>query len=238
MAEQRVAQRLAEHHAPRDEGAGDRALRVRPQQHADLGDHAHPVDPHRHRLDVEDRHAASHVRQLGVGEPGRVRLVGLGVGRSHGAHAPVSTVTHGPSDHPQRRRHLRHLQLTEIPDAVAGPGEVADRGRGGEHQSRRPRRGRPRLRREDARRRALDPRLGPRRHHHRGRRRCRRRRSSGDRVLGFSQWFKGGPGLQRCQVALPRRQRRGRRRRDPVRRTHHVRAQRVSPRCRCSTRPN
>ena len=26
----------------------------------------------------------------------------------------------------------------------------------------------------------------------------------GDRVLGFSQWFKGGPGLQRTQVALPR----------------------------------
>lgn len=26
----------------------------------------------------------------------------------------------------------------------------------------------------------------------------------GDRVLGFSQWFKGGPGLQRSQVALPR----------------------------------
>jgi NADPH:quinone reductase len=26
----------------------------------------------------------------------------------------------------------------------------------------------------------------------------------GDRVLGFSQWFKGGPGLQRGQVALPR----------------------------------
>jgi NADPH:quinone reductase-like Zn-dependent oxidoreductase len=26
----------------------------------------------------------------------------------------------------------------------------------------------------------------------------------GDRVLGFSQWFKGGPGLQRSNVALPR----------------------------------
>jgi NADPH:quinone reductase-like Zn-dependent oxidoreductase len=26
----------------------------------------------------------------------------------------------------------------------------------------------------------------------------------GRRVLGFSQWFKGGPGLQRSQVALPR----------------------------------
>jgi NADPH:quinone reductase-like Zn-dependent oxidoreductase len=26
----------------------------------------------------------------------------------------------------------------------------------------------------------------------------------GDRVLGFSQWFKGGPGLQRSQVVLPR----------------------------------
>ncbi|MEO8262038.1 MAG: alcohol dehydrogenase catalytic domain-containing protein [Pseudolysinimonas sp.] len=25
----------------------------------------------------------------------------------------------------------------------------------------------------------------------------------GRRVLGFSQWFKGGPGLQRSQVALP-----------------------------------
>jgi NADPH2:quinone reductase len=28
--------------------------------------------------------------------------------------------------------------------------------------------------------------------------------AAGDRVLGFSQWFKGGPGLQRSLVALPR----------------------------------
>ena len=94
--------------------------------------------------------------------------------------------------------------MTEIPDAVAGPGEVliaveaasidpVDRGAVD-----------PGYGDTDAGHGAVDPRLGSRRHASPPSAPASTPSLVGDRVLGFSQWFKGGPGLQRSLVALPR----------------------------------
>jgi hypothetical protein len=64
VTEQRVAQRLPVHDPAGDEGARDRALRRRPQQHADLGHSAEAVHAHGHRFDVEQRQPAPGLGQL------------------------------------------------------------------------------------------------------------------------------------------------------------------------------
>lgn len=75
-----VTNPLAEEHATADHHPADRTVRSNPEQHADRGDIARSIHPHRDRVDVDDRHARPHQLHVLGGQP---LIVGLGVDVAH-----------------------------------------------------------------------------------------------------------------------------------------------------------
>ena len=75
VAQQGVADPLAEHHPPADDHPADRPVGGLAQQQADLGDLAAPVDAHRHGVDVDERDVGADLLERLRRQP-----AGLGLG--------------------------------------------------------------------------------------------------------------------------------------------------------------